>query len=193
MRLTTRLLLLLFPVVAMWLTLSSATYAGAGTTRIVITGGDLPEEVVIADHDVVSQFHVWTRNFIDWGSGVISEPPTVDLEYRVTLYVHTPAFQMNYAPAQDGGSGYIFIPASGNSYVSGDSDRWNPNGKWQYATPEWDAFMLDVRSVHSAAVPPLSPSWAGIGSMGLAAIGLAAGAGALAWFGLRPLVARLPG
>ena len=51
---------------------------------------------------------------------------------------------IEYALEPHGGPGYVYIPRSDmnmQTILTGDSDYWDPNGKWQHATREWGLLM----------------------------------------------------
>jgi hypothetical protein len=107
--------------------------------------------------------------FIDWERGSITSPPAAETTYTASFYLKREGddlsliYVLRYLPDPSGGQGFIYIPGPGDPWyrlnigtiITGSSDRWDPNGKWQYATAEWDRVVrgaLEARG-HPAADP----------------------------------------
>ena len=48
---------------------------------------------------------------------------------------------IEYSPEPHGGPGYVHVPPSDLNPGMGDSDYWDPNGKWHHATRAWGLLM----------------------------------------------------
>ena len=86
----------------------------------------------------------WSRGFIDWGRGIISDPAPGLRTYEVQFYLdrdESPIYVIEYAPEPHGGPGYVYIPPSDLNAGQGDSDYWDPTGKWHHATRGWGLLM----------------------------------------------------
>ena len=132
-------------------------------------------------------------------------------------------YVLQYSLDPLGGPGYLYFPGIGEpSYrvkkgtiITASSDLWDPNGKWHYATEQWDTLIrhalreegnvtpgsasLTARSVTEPAVAtgdpvsaPLPSSRAtSAGSQGfevaiaMAAVALAIGAAGFLWLRIR--------
>ena len=151
MRVRTRLLAVVFLALAGWLIPGSPVLAKGPVDKITLTGPGLTNPIEITDPESLAPFNPWTRGFIDWGRGLVTEPPPAEQTYTVSLYLRARGviYVLQYSPDPSGGPGYLYIPGRGDPWYSlnigtiltGDSDAWNPNGKWQYATSDWDALM----------------------------------------------------
>jgi len=65
-----------------------------------------------------------------------------------------------YIPDVAGGPGLIYFRAQAKpsrlnigTIITGSSDRWDPNGKWQYAADASDKVLRSVISSRAAALP----------------------------------------
>ena len=67
--------------------------------------------------------------------------------YQVQFYLdrdESPIYVIEYAPEPHGGPGYVYIPPPDlnlKTILTGDSDYWDPNGKWHHATRAWGLLM----------------------------------------------------
>ena len=67
--------------------------------------------------------------------------------YEVQFYLdrdESPIYVLEYSPEPHGGPGYVHIPPSDlnlKTGLTGDSDYWDPNGKWHHATRAWGLLM----------------------------------------------------
>ena len=53
----------------------------------------------------------------------------------------SPIAVIEYSPEPHGGPGYVHIPPSDLNTGQGDSDYWDPVGKWHHATRGWGLLM----------------------------------------------------
>lgn len=161
--LTSKTIVLSLSALLISLVAASMALAKGPVDKITITGLDDPIE--ITDEASLAPFDPWSRGFIAWDRGLVEEPPSVIEEtYTVSFHIErgdgefSLIYVLHYAPARAGGPGYIYIPGPGDPYyqlnigtiITGSSDQWDPNDKWQYATAEWDALMLHALGEHSA-------------------------------------------
>lgn len=122
-------------------------------TKVVLTGPGLPQPVTITDRASTEQFNPWGRKFIDWERGLAANPPPMSEAYVVSIFVAddsgSPAYTLYYAPRAEG-SGLLYFPGPqdfhyraniGTIMGASSSDRWNPEGKWQYATRQADQVL----------------------------------------------------
>ena len=136
-------------LLVVWLWLPSTVSAKGPVDMITVTGPGLNSAVEITEPDSLAPFDPWTRGFIDWGRGIIDEPPTSLQTYEVTFYLDNDGsrnriYVIEYSPDPQGGLGYIYIPPAGinvSTITTGDSDLWDPNFKWQHATAAWGVLM----------------------------------------------------
>jgi hypothetical protein len=134
--------------------------------RITISGPTLASSVEIVDALALSEFSPWARAFIDWDRGISAGPPEETRRFEVSFYLDerdpAPVYVLHYAPVASG-PGYIYIPGRGEPWHQSNigtiqgastSDRWAPEGKWQYATGAWDALIRTALERSSAAPQP---------------------------------------
>ncbi len=147
--------------VAAGLAPSSHALAKGPVDKITVAGPGLaaPVEVTGPGHN---GFDPWTRDFIHWSRGLANPPPSVGEAYKVSFFLkqHDRSYCLNrdgnyclryvvqYLPDPSGGAGYLYIPGPGEPHyrinigtIGSGSNRWDPQGKWQYATARWDASM----------------------------------------------------
>ena len=124
--------------------------------RITISGPGLTDPVEVKSAAMLSNFDPWGRQFIAWDRGVAPTAPQGQPSYAIAFYRDesgrgSPIYVFDYVPRSPRGPGYIHLPGPGDSRYAlnagtvvgaTSSDRWNPDGKWQYATDEWDAAVL---------------------------------------------------
>lgn len=173
MKILTKLSALL--VLSVWLIPTSPVLAKSPPDKLILTGPDLEHPVEITDPASLSQFGPWTRWFVDWGRGIAAAPPPAAKTYEVAFFLDGDIiYVLEYAPDPSAAPGRLFFPGVGDpryslnigTIITGDSDRWDPNGKWQYATEDWDTVMHDAlsRNTTTATTPVPSssdrlPSW----------------------------------
>jgi hypothetical protein len=150
---------ILFGVVMCGITLLEATVVAKGPVdKITVTGPEI-ESIEITARDALDEFDPWGRQFIDWERGLASKSPTRGEPYTVSFYLDDRViFVLKYAPEPEG-TGYIYVPGpedpdyrrNAGTIIGGSSDRWDPNGKWQYATASWAAVMPGENQVQPPA------------------------------------------
>jgi hypothetical protein len=187
---------------------TSPAVAKSPPDKLTVSGPGLVRPVEIADAVSLAAFDPWTRGFITWERGLAARPPPLEETYTVSFLLRKEGgelaviYVLRYAPDPAGGPGYIHVPGPGTpeyrlnigTIITGGSDRWDPNGKWQYAAAEWEAVMrraLGRRAASSgasgtadgeASAPTRPPGTGGPSALWLmpSAVGLAAGLGGLA-------------
>ena len=131
--------------------LASAASAKGPVDKLTVEGRMLGTPLEITNQDALQPFDPWTRGFIDWTRGSVREPPSQHGTFTVAFYVDDQRlYVLEYFPSQVGESGFIYIPGREHAAYSlnvqtissGSSDKWDPNGKWHYATPQWDELIL---------------------------------------------------
>ncbi len=138
--------------------------------RLTITGGPggaAPAE--LTGPASLASFNPWSREFIAWDRGLVARPPALDGAYTVTLYLtehgsSSPIYVFHYVPSASGEAGLIYIPGPGEAFyrvnigtiMTGSSDRWDPNGKWQYAADASDAILRRALASRTGALPVTS-------------------------------------
>ena len=144
MRLKTGLRLVVVAALAACLMQASVALAKGTVEMISVSGPGLNEPVEITDRNSLEPFLPWSRDFIDWGRGIISDPAPGLRNYEVQFYLdrdEPPVAVIEYSPEPHGGPGYVHAPPSTLNPGMGDSDYWDPNGKWHHATRAWGLLM----------------------------------------------------
>ncbi len=168
--------------------------------RITISGPGLTDPIEVKSTALLSNFDPWGRQFIAWDRGLAPAAPQGQPSYVIAFYLDqsgagSPIYVFDYVPGSLDGPGYIHIPGpddpryrrNASTIVGATStDRWNPDGKWQYATDEWDAAVLQELRAHGVDVS--TGDVAGEGRAGGTAA-TSGGASRLLLFGALALVA----
>ena len=145
MRLKIGLRLVVVAALAACLLQASTALAKGKVEMIAVSGPGLDKPVEITDRFALEPFFPWGRAFIDWGRGIIPDPARGLQTYEVQFYLvgggESPDYVLEYRPEPHGGPGYVQIPASDLTTGLGDSDYWDPTGKWHHATRAWGLLM----------------------------------------------------
>ena len=123
---------------------ASVALAKGTVEMIAVSGPGLDKPLEITDRNSLYPFNPWSRGFIDWGRGIISNPDPGLQTYEVQFYLdrdESPIAVIEYSPEPHGGPGYVHIPPSDLNTGQGDSDYWDPIGKWHHATRAWGLLM----------------------------------------------------
>ena len=91
-----------------------------GTTKSLIS-----EAIEITDAESLAPFEPWTRGFIDWSRGRITEPPSVNRTHEVSFHLtdHGMIYVLKYSTNPSGGPGYIYILAQATLGTTSTSGR----------------------------------------------------------------------
>ena len=151
----------------------SAAVAKSAPDRLTIERGGLVGTVEVANEDDLAEFSPWTRGFVDWSKGMLTEAPKGNV-YSVSFYLEDrKIFVVEYVPDPTTDAGYVYFPDGKHpafeinmgTIITGDSDHWNPNGKWHYATDRWNRVIMGALeeggavSSPSAAAEKASQDW----------------------------------
>ncbi|MCZ7397100.1 MAG: hypothetical protein O8C59_01135 [Candidatus Methanoperedens sp.] len=125
---------------------------------ISISGNNLTAPIQIIDPKVLENFSPWGGAFFDERKGILAESPPVDRLYDVRFYLKDEngstriRYTFQYSPGQPG---YIRLPGKGDEWYQtniGTIIRDDLDGKWIYASREWDEFMLTMLVEPGASV-----------------------------------------
>jgi hypothetical protein len=149
MRVTTRLVVVALLVLAVWTASSSEISAKMSADKITITGPGLTEPIEITREFSLRVFNPWIRTYLDWSRGIVTNPPSGSVFEVMFSFEGGRRYFVRYSRDGSGESGYFYLPGPGEpdyrqnigTIITGDSDQWNPNGKWAYASSEADATM----------------------------------------------------
>jgi len=136
-------------VSATLLVVPSALSGKAETARVTITGGGLASPIQITDAKVLELSHAWGGEFLDASRPPLSQAPNVDSPYEVTFYSWIADNDIRktcvffYSPGSAAAPGIIYLPRQGPVWWlnSGTIVREGRDGKWSYASPEWEALI----------------------------------------------------
>jgi hypothetical protein len=117
--------------------------------KITIAGPGLRAPVEITDEQTLRLANPWFGKFIEWNAPPVEARHTAAV-YDVTLHARLqsselrPIYQFRYAPGANGERGLVYLPGKGEpwhrqnvSIISRDAH----DGKWNPASPDWDARM----------------------------------------------------
>lgn len=122
--------------------------AKSDTVRIKISGGRLTKAIEITDPRILALSNAWSGQFLDGTRSPENEPPKGLLAYEVSFFAELgendvrKVYVLYYypnAPEQ----GYIYLPGQGAVYRlnGGTILRYGRDGKWNYASPTWEALI----------------------------------------------------
>ncbi len=148
----------------------TAAAAKSPPTKVVVSGPGLTAPVTITDPARIAPFNPWSREFIAWDRGLVAQPPSLADAYRVSIYVDertpsSPAYVLYYVPGAGAAPGRIYVPGPGDPDYrlnigtimgASSSDRWDPDGKWQYATAGADAAIQGAIAQQASLLPATS-------------------------------------
>lgn len=138
------------------LILVPAAFAKGPADMISISGNNLTAPIQITDPKILERFSPWFLAFIDESKGTLAESPVVDRLYDVWFYLKDEngsmriIYTFQYSPGQPS---YIRLPGKGDEWYQtniGTIIRDDLDGKWHYASREWDEFMLTTLAEDTA-------------------------------------------
>jgi hypothetical protein len=148
------------------------------TTRIVITGPELPQPIELHDRDVVAAFNVWsgpgTRMngvegmdgfIVDWRSGAVEPPVTALRQFEISFFADRNSsgsdrlvYVVSYGLNPLSGEGYVYLPGVGDprhgANVRSIFRGSNYEGHWFGASAAWQSVM---RKYVTDSLPPHQP------------------------------------
>jgi DNA-binding beta-propeller fold protein YncE len=121
----------------------------AETARVTISGGGLASPIQITDAKVLELSHAWGEGFLDASRPPLPQAPNVDSPYEVTFYSWINDNDIRktcvffYSPGSAAAPGVIYLPGKDpvGALNSGTVIREGRDGKWSYASPEWEALI----------------------------------------------------
>jgi hypothetical protein len=137
------------PALAMLLWFAQNASAKALTVRITISAGGLPRTIEVTDPQVLDLSHAWGSQFIDGSRTPENHPPPGLRAYEVSLYSRIAENDVRktcvlyYYPNTSPEPGLIYLPGSGVLWWlnGGTIIREGQDGKWNYASPAWEALI----------------------------------------------------
>jgi hypothetical protein len=136
-------------VLALLLGFAQNASAKAITVKITIAGGGLTRTIEITDPHVLALSHAWGSEFIDGSRTPENHPPPGLRAYEVSLYSGIAENDVRktcvlyYYPSTSREPGLIYLPGSGvlRWLNAGTIIREGQDGKWNYASPAWEALI----------------------------------------------------
>lgn len=132
--------------------------AKAPTIKITISGGELNRPIEIKDRDALALSDVWGGQFLDVSKAAESEPPKGLHAYEVSFFVKLSEHDVRkkyvaYYYPDKGKQGFLYLPGNGDDYWLnvGTLVRKGRDGKWNYASPEWEASIKRILRRSNAA------------------------------------------
>jgi DNA-binding beta-propeller fold protein YncE len=153
-------------MLAMLLLFVQNASAKALTVRITISGGGLMRTIEVTDPQVLALSHAWGSQFIDGSRTAENHAPPGLRAYEVSLYSEIAENDVRktcvlyYYPNTSPEAGLIYLPRTGVLWWlnAGTIIRKGQDGKWNYASPAWEALIKPliargeaVRDVASAS------------------------------------------
>lgn len=147
-------LFLLVPLI-----LASPAFAKGPVDKITITGPGLTDTIEITDPKILA-FDPWGGTFIDWRRGILAQPPLIDQAYPVFFSLKNSEgrlqviYALQYYPDPSGQGGYVYLPGPEDQWYRvniGTIMRSESDGKWHYASGEWNTVMLRLLKEHGVS------------------------------------------
>ena len=125
-----------------------AASAKAPTVKITISGGPA-SAVEVTDPQVLAISDVWSGQFLDVSRSPENEAPKGVLPYEVSFYVKLAENDVRkmyvayYYPNSATEQGFLYLPGKGVVWQLnvGTILREGRDGKWNYASPAWEALI----------------------------------------------------
>jgi hypothetical protein len=139
------------------------TPAKAATTKIIISGTDLPAPLEVTDDQILNLSNVWSGQFLDNSHDHPQKPPE-RLPYELSFYVKLSEDDVRlmyvayYYPEPSSKQGQIYLPGRREPWYylnTGSIIREGRDGQWNYASPAWEAL---IKPLIGHAVRPQSAS-----------------------------------
>jgi LPXTG-motif cell wall-anchored protein len=173
------LLAILFP--------AAVTSAKGPADKITVFGPGLAAPVEVTDSKALDEFSPWGDRFMDLSRGFVANAPDGDT-FQVTIEVKPLwRYSFDYIRGPAGGRGYIYLPGDGDSRHEKNTFTIirREDGRWVYASQDWDALMARVLKQYAVSgvneAPSVLPETGGMGNLFLAWAALGA---ALAFMGV---------
>jgi hypothetical protein len=128
--------------------------AKAPTVKITIASGGLTSAIQVTDPQVLAFSDVWSGQFLDGARSPENEGPKALLPYEVSFYVKLAENDVRkmyvayYYPNSSTRQGFIYLPGEGAVWELnvGTILREGRDGKWNYASPAWEALVKPLLS-----------------------------------------------
>lgn len=146
---TKRSLALLLTILLTSFCFAERASAKAPTVKITISGGGLARAIEITDRQVLALSNVWIGDFLDVSRTPESEAPKSLVGYEVSFFVRVAedyvkkVYVVYYYPMASNEQGFVYLPIHGTArhLNAGTILREGLDGKWNYASPAWEALI----------------------------------------------------
>lgn len=128
-------------------------WAKSPTVKVTISGGALSSEIEVNDPRILAVSNVWGGNFLDSSVDPALEAPRNVPTYEVWFYTKSAdngvqrRYVLYYSPSQPSTKGLIYLPGKGQPWYWLNVRailRDGRDGKWNYASPEWDELITSA-------------------------------------------------
>jgi hypothetical protein len=129
-----------------------AAWAKAVPNAITIAGGGLGRVVEVTDPQLLAISNVWLGQFLDSSRTPLNEAPPGLKSYEISFYLKQAENDVRkiyvayYYPNVGSEQGLIYLPGRGPAFELniGTIMRGVQDGKWNYASPAWEALIKPV-------------------------------------------------
>ena len=143
-----------------WVGASGLASAKVPTAKITVTGGQLTTTLEVMDPRALD-FKVgpWGGGFLDMSKGIANPPPARE-RYEVSFYNRVPNglrkfYVVYFCPGHGNQQGYVYTPGKGEKWYSLNVSTiirgGQFEGKWRYASREWEALIKTFIASEEAA------------------------------------------
>jgi hypothetical protein len=138
-------------ILALCIWLPQAASAKAPTVRITVSGVGLARSIEITDPRILDLSRSWGSAFLDASRQPLDQAPPGQAPYEVSFYFligHDvrKTCVVYYYPGVSNDPGLLYLPGNGTAWGLnvGTILRRGQDGKWNHASPAWDALMKDA-------------------------------------------------
>jgi hypothetical protein len=136
--------------------------AKAPTVKITISGGDLVGGIEVTNPQILRLSDAWSGQFLDSSRSPENNAPQGLRSYEISFYAEIAKNDVRkiyvgyYYPNSSTEQGFIYLPGSGpvRSLNVGTIIREGRDGKWNYASPAWEALIKPLIARATTQVDP---------------------------------------
>lgn len=130
----------------------------APTVRITVSGRNLARTIQITDAKALYLSNAWGTTFLDISKPPLVAAPNVSSTYEVTFYSEIGTNDIRktcvffYSPNPPAKQGVVYLPGKGSLWAlnAGTVIRQGRDGKWNYASPDWEALIKPFIAIGEA-------------------------------------------
>ena len=140
---------ILLAIVLAGLAIHASAGGKATPFKLTIAGGGLDKAIDVTDPQLLALSDVYGGQFIDDSRSPQNEAPKELAGYEVSFYVKVDEndvrkmYVVYYYPQASKEQGFLYLPGEGavRDLNNGTIMRGARDGKWNYASPEWEALI----------------------------------------------------